>query len=156
MQYLTIMSKQDYLKQKKEDKDEDIVRVYSINNPMVGIDYATNLWVGLYSKSSDEGLVSFEELSSKSSGIQRLGVLRMDVDNLGKAFKTGFVGEGNDPFKYVTLSRFATLSRELAMFFKFKINQVCRDFASNDFELAEKMKKEICRLFIPVATMCLL
>ncbi len=68
MQYLTIMSKQDYLKQKKEDKDEDIVRVYSINNPMVGIDYATNLWVGLYSKSSDEGLVSFEELSSKSSG----------------------------------------------------------------------------------------
>ncbi len=138
VQYLTIMSKQDYLKQKKEDKDEDIVRVYSINNPMVGIDYATNLWVGLYSKSSDEGLVSFEELSSKSSGIQRLGVLRMDVDNLGKAFKTGFVGEGNDPFKYVTLSRFATLSRELAMFFKFKINQVCRDFASNDFELAEK------------------
>ena len=34
--------------------------------------------------------ISFEELASKSIGVKKLGVLRADVDNLGKAFINGF------------------------------------------------------------------
>ncbi|MFR0734270.1 MAG: hypothetical protein ACLSHU_08865 [Oscillospiraceae bacterium] len=35
-----------------------------------------------------------EELAACSSGIQRIAVCRMDVDNLGAAFHSGFQQEG--------------------------------------------------------------
>ncbi|MDW8101235.1 MAG: hypothetical protein RML36_17335, partial [Anaerolineae bacterium] len=47
----------------------------------------------------------------QSKGIQRLGVLRMDVDNLGKLFAEGF-GEN------ATLSRVAALSFAISLFFE--------------------------------------
>jgi CRISPR-associated protein Csm1 len=52
----------------------------------------------------------FQELKFK-----RLGVLRMDVDNLGKIFSKGFEGEE-------TLARFASLSRQMDLFFKGYLN----------------------------------
>lgn len=59
----------------------------------------------------------FQELPFK-----RLGVLRMDVDNLGKIFSKGFEGEE-------TLARFASLSRQMDLFFKGYLNTI---WASND------------------------
>ena len=55
------------------------------NKVYTGVNVATRLWVGDYSSES-----SFEELANASSGIKKLGVLRADVDNLGKAFISGF------------------------------------------------------------------
>lgn len=60
--------------------------------------------------------VDFETLAKPSvqfneKGISRLGVLRMDVDNLGKIFTSGF------PNRRRTISRFASLSRRLKLFF---------------------------------------
>ncbi len=53
----------------------------------------------------------FEVMEAQSTGIQRLGVLRMDVDDLGKLFSDGF-GEN------ATLSRIAALSFAISLFFE--------------------------------------
>ncbi len=55
---------------------------------------------------------TFDELQEKTeSGFKRLGVLRMDVDNLGAVFKDG-LGEA------FSLSRMATLSFQISLFFE--------------------------------------
>jgi len=107
-------------------------RIYSINSYYTGRDYSTNLWAGTYTCFSDEDeskwmLADFEELAKRSRGIKRLGVLRADVDNLGQAFINGFVNfhDNESKFKYCTLSRYASLSSFLSMFFKFEINKFC-------------------------------
>ena len=43
------------------------------------------LWVGDYKNGND-----FGELAKGAQGIERLGVLRADIDNLGEAFVSGF------------------------------------------------------------------
>ncbi len=54
----------------------------------------------------------FDELQKKSSsGFERLGVLRMDVDNLGDIFSKGLG-------KQATLARLSTLSFQISLFFE--------------------------------------
>lgn len=113
-------------------------RVYSVNSLLTGQNYMTNLWAGTYNVAGDgEGLVDFATLAQRSYGIRRVGVLRADVDNLGAAFMNGFVmpagttEDGWDQsraerFRYVSLSRSATLSYSLSMFFKHEINKLCQ------------------------------
>lgn len=49
---------------------------------------------------AQKDLPTMEELAACSSGIQRIAVCRMDVDNLGAAFHSGFQQEGEtDPVK---------------------------------------------------------
>ena len=103
----------------------DFLRLYSKN--LSGAEYPNtkNLYVGDYRKSS-----SFEELANSSEGIKRLGVLRADVDNLGKSFVRGFEAKGSD--KYVTLARTAAFSRKMSQFIKSHINEILE---SGKFEL---------------------
>ncbi|RME71304.1 MAG: type III-A CRISPR-associated protein Cas10/Csm1, partial [Chloroflexi bacterium] len=54
---------------------------------------------------------SFEMMTRQSRGIKRLGILRMDVDNLGN-----IIGQGLGD--RLTLSRLATLSFSLSLFFE--------------------------------------
>ena len=82
------------------------------------------IWLADYVTRRDNGdVVDFEELAAKScgeeTGIKRLAVIRADVDNLGAAFMAGF------PHEYATLTRSASLSRQLAYFFKHVINFIC-------------------------------
>ena len=93
------------------EKDSDFITAYSKNKMYAGYEYATNMWVADYSSAR-----TLEELAGKGSGIRRLGVIRADVDDLGRAFVSGF------PRKYQTLSRAATFSRTLSMFFKWHVN----------------------------------
>lgn len=60
--------------------------------------------------------MTFDDLQQKSDGIKRLGVLRMDVDNLGRIFKEGF-GE-QAATSHATLARLSTLSFQMALFFE--------------------------------------
>lgn len=110
------------LRTMNEIKEEEFIRVYSKNNPSMGHNFVTNLWMGDYSVKSNKGYGAkqFEELSEEAKGINRISVLRADVDNLGKAFTTGFKDHKNRE----TISRTATLSRQLSMFFKYHINQI--------------------------------
>ncbi len=54
-------------------------------------------------------------------GIERLGILRADVDNLGTAFTQGL------PADRVCFSRMATLSRSLSRFFKYDVNELLNE-----------------------------
>lgn len=53
----------------------------------------------------------FDKLQEESQGIKRLGVLRMDVDNLGKLFSEGLEDRA-------TLSRVASLSFAISLYFE--------------------------------------
>jgi len=65
--------------------------------------------------------LTFDELA-KGEGNQfsRLGILRMDVDNLGNIFKNGFGDKAR------TFSRYSALSRNLDWFFKGYLNTLWR------------------------------
>ncbi|NLK01402.1 MAG: type III-A CRISPR-associated protein Cas10/Csm1, partial [Clostridia bacterium] len=114
------------IKTKQEALKDNYIRIYSKNQPSVGLDLATNLWVGDYSVRSNNkyGTKDFEELAHEAQGIKRIAVLRADVDNLGQAFISGFKSKDAH---YETISRTSTLSRQLSMFFKFYVNHVLKD-----------------------------
>lgn len=59
----------------------------------------------------------FDELAGED-GFRRLGILRMDVDNLGNIFQNGIKSQQS------TFSRYAALSRNLDWFFKGYINSI--------------------------------
>lgn len=97
-------------------------RIYTKNSWDVGIRLATHIWMGDYTADmGGEGIASYAESSTTLScdkGMRRLGVLRADVDNLGTAFASGI------PVEKASISRTATLSRELSFFFKNEINRI--------------------------------
>lgn len=66
--------------------DSKYVRTYGKNKMYTGKNVATKLWVGNYHSDCN----TFEEMAKKSEGIERIGVLRADVDNLGTTFVSGF------------------------------------------------------------------
>ena len=77
-------SKAGKVKELLQKSPEQVVRVYSKNSYLTGFSLATKLWLGDYAATSQEGdLKTFNELAACSRGIERLGVLRADVDNRG-------------------------------------------------------------------------
>ena len=101
------------------------------------------IWLADYVTRNSSGVLCFEELanlsggSEDSDGIKRLGVMRADVDNLGAAFMAGF------PAKYSTLTRTATLSRQLAHFFKHIMIFICEGKIAEKFQLFKVGKKNL-------------
>ncbi|MCX8207803.1 MAG: type III-A CRISPR-associated protein Cas10/Csm1 [Methanothrix sp.] len=59
------------------------------------------------------------EIAGSSEGINRLGILRMDVDDLGLVFSRGLAD--------ATLSRISTLSTMLSVFFDGWVDGICRN-----------------------------
>lgn len=104
--------------------------IYVINEAETGSKVATRLWIADYvSRKSNGEVYTFEDLAQMSGtekvGIQRLGVLRADVDNLGAAFISGFISDTKEnPYHFNTFSRYADLSRALSMFFKVGVNKI--------------------------------
>lgn len=92
-------------------------KLYSKNNPHIGKGVATNLWISNYSKEKE-----IDKYAKQSEGINRLGVLRADVDNLGKTFVSGL------PEQFNSLSRTATLSSKLSMFFKYGVDELLKKY----------------------------
>ncbi|MBO8161630.1 MAG: type III-A CRISPR-associated protein Cas10/Csm1 [Thermosipho sp. (in: Bacteria)] len=73
-------------------------------------------------KTEDGKVADLETIAYKSNGIKKWGVLRGDVDNLGKIFG---IGLGNN----VPLSKKATLSQEIEVFF----GKFLEDIIRNEF-----------------------
>jgi CRISPR-associated protein Csm1 len=63
-------------------------------------------------------VVTFNVMADRSKGSKKLGVLRMDVDNLGAIFIAGLGNERK------TFSRYSVLSRSLDYFFKGYLNRL--------------------------------
>lgn len=62
----------------------------------------------------DENTLSFDEISKKSKGCNKLGAVKFDIDNLGMIFKEGFKFKENN---LGTMSRTSTMSRMIDIFF---------------------------------------
>lgn len=108
----------------KELSQESFSRVYVKNDYKAGTVKATHVFIGDYQ--CDE-IYNYAALSKNENGlgIKRLAVVRLDVDDLGAAFMAGFSQQGNG--QYSTLSRSATFSRSMSLFFKVYINQFASD-----------------------------
>ena len=118
--YSLVVDTEEKLKKRMEE-DLYYVRSYVKNDMYTGKHISTKLWVGDYTTGN-----TFEEFADEAVGIKRIGVLRADVDNLGHAFVAGFRNEKNEN-RYETLSRTATLSRQLSIFFKYFIKSILNE-----------------------------
>ena len=108
---------------------EAVTRIYSKNKAYTGLQYSTRIYVGDYAFSN-----SIEALAQEANGVKRIGVCRMDVDNLGQAFVAGFErpekATAQEREHFVTISRTAAFSRQMSLFFKGYINPIL----SGEFE----------------------
>ncbi len=114
---------------KSMERTSSPLRIYAKNKAAFQEDAGIPIWIGDYHPKSEEQqyhLMSFEEFAEKSEGIKRIAVLRADVDNLGTTFVYGFGDR-------VNLSRTATLSGQLSLFFKFYINAILQKGHYNVF-----------------------
>lgn len=112
--YLTLM---DEASASDALKTGHVLRIYTKNRSCPDLPRSTRLDLCDYYASNQN-----TDLAQSAAGIQRLAICRMDVDNLGHAFVAGFEKPGsktvNENYRYVTLSRTASLSRQLSHFFK--------------------------------------
>ena len=122
--YLAADTKESLLKRMES---ENYVRCYTKNEIYTGKHVTTKLWVGDYTTGD-----TFEKLAEQAKGVERIGILRADVDNLGTTFVYGLQRPDGDD-KYVTLSRTSTLSRQLSLFFKCYINEILRKGTADNF-----------------------
>ena len=113
--YLIALTEEEFRSRMKDDPA--YVRSYSKNRLFSGLGESTRLWVGDYTQKN----MTTDDYAKEATGISRIAVLRADVDNLGRAFVSGFRPEET------TLSRTAAFSRMLSLFFKHHINSVLRN-----------------------------
>jgi CRISPR-associated protein Csm1 len=88
----------------------------------------TPLLLGNYGQASDQetGYITAQEMAEdKTTGIKRVGYLRMDVDKLGQIFAKG-LGDN------YSLPRLAGLSRQMSYFFKVYLNSLA-EYRDRDF-----------------------
>jgi CRISPR-associated protein Csm1 len=87
----------------------------------------------------EKGFISASELAKKAKedGIERVGYLRMDVDNLGQIFARGLKQQEKQ-----TLPRIAGLSRQMSYFFKVYLNSLAEKRHDNfNFPCDSRYKK---------------
>jgi CRISPR-associated protein Csm1 len=107
----------------------DEVSVITLNGEMGNCDFlrtmdGINNIYGLEfyggNESDRENCPTFEEMCDNEN-LKKMGVLRMDVDNLGNIFQRGI------PAERATLSRYAALSRSFDFFFSGYLNTIWRE-----------------------------
>lgn len=134
-----ILENEDELRTRIKDKQAAYVRSYSKNRMFTGYNVANKLWIGDYHKGN-----SFSSFVREAEGIKRIGVLRADVDNLGQAFVRGFEKKDGSQ-KYVSLSRSATFSRKMSLFFKLHLNDILKNGSFSFTECSGESKGSIAR-----------
>lgn len=116
-----------------KSETKNTIRIISINNTDVINVFSRDIFknvskefrfLGNNVPTKNDRIISFEELAEmQSKNYPLLGIMRMDVDNLGAVFSFG-LNEINEDEKKYTPSRVANLSRELNWFFTCYINQI--------------------------------
>lgn len=95
---------------------------------------------------------TFDDLAKQAEGIERWGVLRMDVDNLGKLMREGFGGErGGRASASLTVSRLASLSFSLRVFFDKCVPWVAREQDRDAAGDAHRGVQDTTRLYLQYA-----
>ena len=80
-----------------------------------------------------EGPLYFEHLAQISKGSNKLGILKMDVDNLGQIFSSGFdqLLDNSNSEEFISgmsISRMSTLSSQLDLFFSGFVNDIASNY----------------------------
>lgn len=131
--YIAMTDERDALLRLKQG--EAVERMYTKNRVFASLPQATRLYVGEYAAARQ-----MSELAAGSTGITRLAVCRMDVDNLGHAFVAGYRRVGEKDVKkrdaYVNICRTAAFSRQMSLFFKCYINHVLKEPAEDGGKLS--------------------
>ena len=86
--------------------------------------------LGKWDRDKESGGWEFNDFGENANGIQRMGILRLDVDNLGEIFIRGlkFPGATGQEEEMGSLSRVTTLSRQLHLFFAGHLMEILRDY----------------------------
>ena len=89
-------------------------------------------YVGKWQGDKDNGSRDFKDFADNAQGIKRMAILRMDVDNLGEIFIRGLnFGKEDSDGKQTSmgsLSRVATVSRQLHLFFAGYLHRILDDY----------------------------
>ena len=137
--YITIFDKQYEITENVEDHTKGFMLNY-FEIPYEFFNPTIKLWplsIALYVPFEGSDL---DTLANRAIGIQKIGILRGDVDNLGKIFAKGI--STNDKYRYV-LSRISTLSRLMTLFFSHYLPAICaRKLQRKDltFSIVENQK----------------
>lgn len=101
------------------------VRVYGINQSLRSVPCSVRIAISQHrALNANDEFATFADLAENSRGIQRLGVFRCDVDNLGALFANGFIQDGAYPWQAYNLSRYSALSSAMTWFFQAHIDNV--------------------------------
>lgn len=108
------------------------INEFQSENSLISYDFRIFKPVIAYRHDTDESdkIADYDYLANASEGVNWFGALRMDVDNLGTVFK--------DKLENATISRHATLSRELRLFFEGYVPKLCKEYnESRDKQILE-------------------
>ncbi|MFQ6119820.1 MAG: type III-A CRISPR-associated protein Cas10/Csm1, partial [Methanosarcinales archaeon] len=124
----------------KEEQKIDCIRVHQLNKTDLLEDKADNELINLVKNSNlpitlgfkligntapmiyEDKVLSFDEIAQFGEGINLLGILRMDVDDLGAIFSIGI------PKGSRSISRISTLSKKLDLFFLGYLNRITEKY----------------------------
>ncbi len=98
-------------------QNKDYYLIESINHvdKNARVKYIANL----IPKYNNKEIVTFDELADKTAvGAKKIGVLKMDVDNLGSIFALGLETK--------SVSQVSTISRLIDLFFTYELNHICQ------------------------------
>ena len=85
--------------------------------------YDFRLFRPVIAQKNDGTIADYNNIAEASEGVKWLGALRMDVDDLGTVF--------TDKLENATISRLATLSEALRLFFEGYVPQLCKEYNEN-------------------------
>lgn len=110
---------------------DDVLKHFQLEYAPVSYDF--RMFRPVIAKRDDtdeETIADYDYIANASEGAQWLGALRMDVDDLRKVF--------TDKLEKATISRLATLSEALRLFFEGYVPQFCRNYnKKQDQEILE-------------------
>lgn len=112
-----------YLDLEISSREDNNCFVFDNNHPFIS---PKIYWSTAYAKNENDEIADFEELAKKSTGVERIGVLRADIDNLGKVFSGRKENFGIQK-ELKSISRDASVSKNLARFFTHYLNQIIKD-----------------------------
>lgn len=97
------------------------IEEFQSGNNLVSYDF--RIFKPVIAQTKEGKTADYDYLANASEGVNWFGALRMDVDNLGSVFI--------DKLENATISRHATLSRELRLFFEGYVPKLCKEYNEN-------------------------
>ena len=116
--------------------DEDLIKQCSNLNPPVSFGFS---FIANTVPKYENKVLSFTHMAELSKGANKTGILKMDVDNLGKIFATGFVNEK------ANIARISTMSSMFDFYFSGLLNKICEKYYFIDGRQICDECKEVAR-----------